>query len=116
MRLADGRIIEYFVYGSTKPDAKTLVQFTGTAGTAHSFISSLTYTAKLKELNIRGIGITVPGHGYSSTKVGRMIYEINEDVKPIFEAENVDKFIVEGTSYGSSHALALAHYYGKAGK
>jgi pimeloyl-ACP methyl ester carboxylesterase len=116
VRLTDGRIIEYFVYGSTKPDAKTLVQFTGTAGTARFFCSSVKYTTKLKELNIRGIGITVPGHGYSSTKVGRLIYDINEDIKPIFEAENVDTFIVEGTSYGSSHALALAHYFGKAGK
>lgn len=116
VRLPDGRILEYFVYGSTKPDAKVLVQMMGTAGTAHFFPSAARYTAALDEMNVKGIGITVPGHGFSSTKVGRLIYDFCQDVKPVLELEGVDKFIVEGTSYGTSHAMALAHHFGKEGR
>lgn len=111
LRLSDGRILEYFIYGSTNEDAKVLMQISGTAGTARTFTLG-GIDAKMKELNIRGIGVTVPGHAYSTVNVGRKISEFGKDVEEVLKAEGLTakKFWVEGTSYGTSHAMAIAHY------
>lgn len=112
-KLSDGRVLEYFVYGSTNDDAKLLVQISGSAGTAQTFVTGGFIESKMKELNIRGIGVTVPGHAYSTVNVGRKIYEFGKDLEEVLKAEGVlgKKFWVEGTSYGTSHAMAIAHYF-----
>ena len=62
--LPDGRILEYFVYGSDSADAPVLVEISGSGGTAKYFTVGPRID-KMKELNVKGIGITVPGHGFS---------------------------------------------------
>ena len=62
IRTADGRIVEYLVYGSKRPDAKVIVQMHGstmTAGWPCKLNASL-----CKDLNLKGIAPSVPCHGY----------------------------------------------------
>ena len=55
MQLEDGRIVEYFVYGSDKPDARILVQVNGSMGTGWVFSHIAPVQNKLVELNVKGI-------------------------------------------------------------
>ena len=109
--LPDSRILEYFVYGSTNADATVLVQIAGSMGTGRIFLEGEIQDT-CKELNIKGISITVPGFGFSTVNVGRRIVDFAQDVDHVLIAENVDNFIVEGTSYGTPHAMALAWFFG----
>jgi pimeloyl-ACP methyl ester carboxylesterase len=107
-----GRTLEYFTYGSRRPDAAVLVQIGGAMGTGKLFTRGQ-IPDKCEELNIRGISITVPGHAFSTANVGWKISEFPRDVEAVLEAEGVDgDFMVEGTSYGSAHAMAIAHHFG----
>ena len=110
--LPDGRILEYFVYGSDQKDARVIIEFEGTGGTGKIFTQG-NIPAKCKELNVKGIGITLPGHAYSTVNVGRRVIDIIADVDEVLKVEEVDKFMVEGSSYGVPHALAVAWHYGK---
>ena len=115
VQLEDGRIVEYYVYGSEKADARVLLQCNGTYATGWGLANYPLVNAKLTELNIKGISITVPGHGYSSMrgdgfKIGQWP---KDDVEPVLTKEAVTgKFMVEGTSYGTSHAMALGAHFG----
>ena len=115
VQLKDGRIVEYFVYGSDDPNAKVLLEVNGSGGTGWMFTALPGITNALKELNVRGIAISVPGHGYSSPQINRHIGNWpRDDVDPVLQAEGVTgTFWVEGTSYGSSHAMAVAHHFGE---
>jgi pimeloyl-ACP methyl ester carboxylesterase len=113
--LPDSRILEYFVYGSTNADATVLVQIAGSFGTGRIFLEG-DIEEMCKKLNIKGIAITVPGFGFSTVNVGGRIIDFAEDVDQVLKAENVDNFIVEGTSYGSAFAMALAWLFGKQGR
>lgn len=114
--LPDGRILEYFTYGATRsPDAEILIQVSGTFGTGKIFTEG-DIPKKLEELNVKGISITVPGHAYSTVNVGRRIVDFVADVQAVLDAEKVtadDCLYIEGTSYGTSHAMALAWFFGK---
>jgi hypothetical protein len=61
--LPDSRVLEYFVYGSTDDDATVLVQISGSFGTGRIFLEG-DIQKTCRDLNIKGISITVPGHGY----------------------------------------------------
>lgn len=116
LQLEDGRIVEYFVYGSDQADARVLLQINGTFGTGWGLMSFPLVSAKLKELNIKGVSITVPGHGFSSMRGGG--YQIGQwpkdDVEPVLAKEGITgKFMVEGTSYGTAHALAIGAHFGE---
>ena len=108
--LPDGRILEYFVYGSEEKDARVLIQLAGTGGTGKYFTQGDIPSTCLK-LNIKGISITYPGHAYSSVNVGRRVIDFVDDVDEVLKVENVDKFMIEGSSYGTPHAMAIAWYY-----
>lgn len=110
VKLKDGRILEYFVYGSEKKDARVLIELSGTGGTG-KFFTNGEIPAKCIELNVKGIGITFPGHAYSTVNVGRRIIDFAADVDEVLKAEHVVAFMVEGSSYGVPHALALAWHY-----
>ena len=92
-----------------------LIQISGTMGTGKVFLNG-DIPAKCKELGIKGIGITVPGHGLSSAKVGRTMAEFAEDVGAVLDAESVGSFLVEGSSYGTPHAMSIAFHFGKEGR
>jgi pimeloyl-ACP methyl ester carboxylesterase len=105
----DGRIVEYLVYGSQRPDAKVIVQLHGTTSTGGfecRFNGPL-----LEELNLKGIAPSLPGHGYSDVHIGRQVADFPKDLEVILEAEAVDEFMVEGTSFGTSHSMATAWYF-----
>ena len=69
----------------------------------------------LKEKNVKGIAVNVPGHGFTSgDPLRRMGDWAKSDVEPVLEAEGVPKdapLIVEGSSFGSAHAHSVMHYF-----
>eukprot|EP00747_Dinoflagellata_sp_TGD_P191812 gnl/TRDRNA2_/TRDRNA2_55718_c0_seq1.p1 gnl/TRDRNA2_/TRDRNA2_55718_c0~~gnl/TRDRNA2_/TRDRNA2_55718_c0_seq1.p1 ORF type:complete len:367 (+),score=56.04 gnl/TRDRNA2_/TRDRNA2_55718_c0_seq1:53-1102(+) len=115
IQVADGRIVEYFVYGSEAPDARVLLEVNGSMGTGRMFSQFSGITEKLKEHNIKGIAITVPGFAYSTLQLKRKICNWpKDDVEPVLAAEGVTgNFMVEGVSFGTAHAMAVAHYFGE---
>ena len=107
---ADGRIVEYLVYGSKRSDAKVIVQMHGsstTGGWPCKMNAPL-----LEELNLKGIAPSVPCHGYSDLHIGRRIVDFPLDLEAILEAEGVREFMVEGASFGTAHAMAIAWHFG----
>lgn len=106
----DGRIVEYLVYGSKRPDAKTIVQMHG-SGTTGGWQCRMNGPL-LEALNLKGIAPTVPCHGYSDLHIGRQIADFPADLAHILDAEGVDQFMVEGTSFGTAHAMAIARHFG----
>ena len=116
VQLTDGRIVEYYVYGSQSADAKILVQCSGSFMSGWVNANMPLVDAKLKELNIKGISISYPGFGYT-TMIGSG-YQIGQwpelDVEAVFAKEGLSgSFMVEGTSYGSAFAMAMATYFGE---
>ena len=114
----DGRIVEYFVYGSGSADAKgVMLQINGTLGTGYMCANQKLVDAKLKELNLVGLSITIPGYGYTTMfPVGYKIGDWSKtDVEPVLKAEGLqDKPLwVEGTSYGAGIALGVASHFGR---
>lgn len=110
IRTADGRIVEYLVYGSKRPDAKVIVQMHG-SGTTAGWPCKLN-ASLCKDLNLKGIAPSVPCHGYSDLHIGRRIADFPLDLEVILEEEGVGEFMVEGTSFGTAHAMAIAWYFG----
>ena len=107
---ADGRIVEYLVYGSPRPDAHVIVQMHGSATTGGwpcQMNASL-----CEELNLKGIAPSVPCHGYSDLHIGRRIADFPMDLEAILHAEGVGAFMVEGASFGTAHAMAIAWHFG----
>jgi len=106
----DGRIVEYLVYGSKRPDAKVIVQMHGsstTGGWQCKMNASL-----CKKLNLKGIAPSVPCHGYSDLHIGRRIVDFPMDLEVILGADGVGEFMVEGASFGTAHAMAIAWHFG----
>ena len=115
----DGRIVEYFLYGSDAPDAKAvMLQINGSMGTGYMPANLSLVDKKLKELNLRGISITIPGQGYTSMFPATW-YHLGDwprlDVVPVLKAEGLaDKPLwVEGSSYGAGLALGVFSHFGK---
>ena len=107
---ADGRIVEYLVYGSEQPDAKVIVQMHGST-TSGGWQCKMN-ASLCKELNLKGIAPSVPNHGYSDLYIGRTLAEFPLDLERILEAEGADQFMVEGASFGTAHAMAIAWHFG----
>lgn len=110
VRTDDGRIVEYLVYGSRRPDAKVIVQIHG-AGTTGGWQCRMN-AALCAELDLKGIAPSMPGYGYSDPLPGRRIADFPRDLEAILEAEDVGEFMVEGTSLGTAHAMAVAWHFG----
>ena len=110
VKTPDGRIVEYLVYGSDRPDAKVIVQVHG-AGTSAAWQCFMN-AALCEELNLKGIAPSMPGYGYSDIHVGRRIVDFARDVELILDAERVNTFMVEGASLGTAHAMAIAWHFG----
>lgn len=107
---ADGRIVEYLVYGSKRPDAKAIVQMHGSSTTGGSLCK---INASLcEELNLKGIAPSVPCHGYSDLHIGRKIIDFPLDLDEILKKEGIGEFMVEGSSFGTAHAMAIAWNFG----
>lgn len=107
---ADGRIVEYLVYGSNEPTANVIVQMHG-SGSSAGIVCRMN-ALLCEELNLKGIAPSMPNHGYSDVQIARRIVDFPRDVEAILEAEGVEQFMVEGTSFGTAHAMAMAWYFG----
>ncbi|KAL3910203.1 MAG: hypothetical protein SGARI_002240 [Bacillariaceae sp.] len=64
----------------------------------------------MKLLNVKLISPSYPGHGGSDSQPFRRIHEWPlTDLVPILQQENVHgKFMIQGASYGTAHAMATA--------
>jgi len=113
IRLEDGRIVEYFISGSSSSDAKILVDCPGGNCTGHMFSAFSSWTDAAKSLNYKVISVSYPGFGYSSIQPGRRIKDWPiADLLPILKKENVKEFVITGISFGTCHALATAWNFG----
>ena len=108
---SDGRVIEYYVYGSESADARIFVQIHGSMSSAKMFSKTPGMISALKEHNVKGIGINLPGHGFTSPEPHRRLGAWPAtDVAPVLAAEKVPEdapLLVEGSSFGSSHAFSF---------
>eukprot|EP01084_Bolivina_argentea_P081641 147817_1 len=111
---SDKHIVEYYVYGSSNPNAKVILEIAGGASVAKFFPDYPGLNDLYKKLNIKAIAITLPGWGYSSLNPARKYVNYPKtDIQPILSAENVTgKFAVYGISLGAPHAMSIAYYYG----
>ena len=113
---ADGRIVEYFTYGSEDPLAPVFLQINGSLGTGYFPANLPLVSGKMKELGLRGLSITIPGHGYTS--MFDEGYQLGSwarlDVEPVLAAEGMGTapLMVEGSSYGAGIALGVAKHFG----
>lgn len=109
---ADGkqRTIEYFVWGSQRPDATVVVYLHGSNTTGKLFNAFLFPNQVLQSLNVKAISPSYPGHGNSDMDPFRSIsHWPTTDLKPVLDDQKVlDKFMVIGSSYGTAHAMATA--------
>ncbi|VEU40692.1 unnamed protein product [Pseudo-nitzschia multistriata] len=109
IRLDDGRVVEYFVSGSSSPDARVLVDCPGGNCTGRLFSAVPAHVGAAEELNYKVVSVSVPGFGYSSIQPGRRIKDWPiTDLLPVLKKEKVGEFLVTGTSFGTCHALATA--------
>jgi pimeloyl-ACP methyl ester carboxylesterase len=105
----EGRTIEYYVWGSSSPDAIVTVVLHGSSTTGKYFNQFLFPKDAMRSMNVKVISPSFPGHGGSDTQPFRRIRDWPlTDLVPILEKENVFTFIVQGTSYGTSHVMATA--------
>jgi len=112
---ADGRIIEYYVYGSKAPDAKLIIQVGGDMSSAKMFSELPSVVKVLNDTNVKAISVNIPGFGFTSADPHRRIGDwAKSDVDPVLKAEAIPDdapLMIEGTSLGSLHCYSLMHYY-----
>mmetsp|Transcript_98639 Transcript_98639/g.175661 ORF Transcript_98639/g.175661 Transcript_98639/m.175661 type:complete len:394 (-) Transcript_98639:148-1329(-) len=112
---SDGRVIEYYVYGSDESDAKILLQVGGDMSSAKMFSELPSIVKVLKDKNVKAISVNIPGFGFTSADPLRRIGDwAKSDVQPVLEAEGISDdtpLMLEGTSFGSLHCYSLMHHY-----
>eukprot|EP00930_Biecheleria_cincta_P005294 TRINITY_DN106211_c0_g1_i1.p1 TRINITY_DN106211_c0_g1~~TRINITY_DN106211_c0_g1_i1.p1 ORF type:complete len:401 (+),score=60.09 TRINITY_DN106211_c0_g1_i1:35-1237(+) len=111
----DGRIIEYYVYGSEEPNAKILLQCSGDMSSAKMFSELPSVVKVLKDKNVKAIAVNPPGFGFTSAQPCRRMGDwAKSDMDPVLQAEKIPDntpLMIEGTSLGSLHCYSLMHYY-----
>lgn len=106
----NGRKIEYFTYGSTDTNALVIINIHG-SGLDGTF-EKLVHQKSCKELNVRGISISLPGYGNTDVKIGRSVIDwASEDLNAVLNLENVNEFMITGHSQGNPHAMAAAFHF-----
>ena len=105
---ADGRFVEYFVYGTADPEAGVVVNMHG-SGLEARFEVAL-YQSECDDLGVRGIAISLPGYGCTDMKPGRKVLDrANEDLLAVLDREGVEEFMIRGHLQGTPHAMAAAY-------
>ena len=106
----NGRKIEYFLYGSTEPDAPVIINIHG-SGLDGTFEKAVHQSA-CEELGVRGIAISLPGVGNTDMKIGRTVIDwASEDLAAVLNEEKVTEFMITGHSQGNPHAMAAAYHF-----
>jgi pimeloyl-ACP methyl ester carboxylesterase len=110
VKTAEGRCIEYSVWGSVDPDAKIVINGNFAYGQAPPFQKAL------QDMKIRYIDITLPGLGLSQINPGLRHYLWPKtDVEPVLAAEGISdstKLYILGQSAGTQYAMAMAQHFG----
>jgi pimeloyl-ACP methyl ester carboxylesterase len=101
--LADGRTLH--VYDDGDPDGFAVVVHNGTpsAGLLYGL-----HVADARERGIRLIGYDRAGYGASTSKPGRVVADVTDDIAAALDELGVDTFATWGLSGGAPHALACA--------
>ena len=55
---------------------------------------------------------SAPNHGYTDLHIGRQPANFPKDLEVTLDAEDLDEFMVKGTSFGTGHAAAIAWHFG----
>jgi pimeloyl-ACP methyl ester carboxylesterase len=103
IRLADGRVIAYGVYGN--PRGVPVYHFHGTPG---SRLEAALVCEKLQREDACFIGIDRPGYGHSSMKRNGQIADFPSDVAAVADHLGHRRFIAAGYSGGGPFAVACA--------
>eukprot|EP01080_Neovahlkampfia_damariscottae_P005702 gene5702-9522_t len=99
----DGRTIEYFLSGDS--NGVPLVWLHGAGSTGKTGL----HAGKLaKKFNLNVISVSLPGSGGTSPIQGRGFFEAAKDIIAVVDFLKIDKFHIQGVSYGSGHAAAVA--------
>jgi pimeloyl-ACP methyl ester carboxylesterase len=103
LRLADGRLLGYEVYGD--PEGYPVFYFHGFPG---SRLEARLADQVAARLGVRLIALDRPGFGLSDFKPRRTIFEWPDDVIKIADALGISRFATIGVSGGGPYAAACA--------
>ena len=107
------RHVAYLVFGSQKADAKVSVFCHGSGLDALAAKYFMPEEALLS-MNVKIIAPDLPGHGFTCMQKARRIRDWpKDDLEPILAKEGVERFVVQGFSFGTAHALACGVYFPK---
>jgi pimeloyl-ACP methyl ester carboxylesterase len=108
LRLPDGRILTYCLYGPE--DGKPVVFLFGTPGTC--FLAPDRISA-VESVGVRLLVPDRPGYGGSTRLAGRSVADVAGDVTALVDRLGWMRFAVWGGSGGAPHALACAAQLGE---
>ena len=103
LRLEDGRLLGYAVYGD--PEGWPIFYFHGFPG---SRLEAQLADRVAARMGIRLIALDRPGFGLSDFKPRRTIFEWPDDVVKIADALRINRFATIGVSGGGPYAVACA--------
>jgi pimeloyl-ACP methyl ester carboxylesterase len=104
--LPDGRKFGYALYGSTLPNAPTIIFI---HGSGDNRLSGGFFHAAAEDLDIRIISVDRPGWGLSSTRIGGTVLDVAQDVKYLTSELDIQHYGLIGASGGGPFTLACAH-------
>lgn len=106
LTLPDGRTLGYATYGSTSPNAPTIIFI---HGAGDNRLSGGFFASSAEDLGIRLISIDRPGWGLSSTRLGGTVLDFAKDLQYLAEKLDVQQYGVMGASGGGPFTLACAY-------
>lgn len=103
--LSDGRTLGYASYGSTSPNAPTILYFPGTGSCRHE---ALIWATEADAAGARLLSLDRPGVGLSSPDPAGTVLSFANDVLQLSQQLDLAPFHILGLSGGAPFALACA--------
>jgi pimeloyl-ACP methyl ester carboxylesterase len=100
--LRDGRTLH--IYDEGDPDGLVVVEHHGTPGSGLGYAPDIELA---RERGLRVIAYDRAGYGGSTTKPGRAVVDIAQDIEDVLDTLGVERFASLGGSGGAPHSLAL---------
>lgn len=104
--LPDGHKLGYAFYGSTSPNASTIIFI---HGSGDNRLSGGFFHTAAENLDIRIISVDRPGWGLSTTRMGGTVLDFAQDVRYLMSELNIHHYGLIGASGGGPFTLACAH-------
>jgi len=112
MKLADGRVLEYFMLG--REDGTPVVHFDALAGITIDMVGNPKgVLAHLDRIGVRLITPCRPGGFRSSPHHMTSLTDFAPDVAELMDHLGIDRFAICSVSFGTGTALAVAHALGE---